>query len=158
MERAVGGTCHVIFHVTDAARTTRFWQSLGFVVVYEIGPEAVFLRAPGSDQPFDVGLMEAGDEAAPPAVAPRRGVYHAGWSVVSLDELMALKADLEERDLVIGSADHGTHVSVYAVDPDDNEVEFCWLRPREAWPSEGLTVRPLVSGNEVEQPPEVDSR
>jgi catechol 2,3-dioxygenase len=32
------------------------------------------------------------------------------------------------------TADHGTHEAIYVSDPDGNDVELMWDRPREAWP------------------------
>lgn len=143
MSEALVGLCHVVFHVSDPDRTARFWEdTLGFAVVYKLGPDAVFLRAPGSDEPFDIGLMGAGHEAIGAGVQVRRGVYHAAWSVPSLDVLQELSRKCSKGDKLIGTSDHGTHVSVYVVDPDGNELEFCWKRPREQWPPEGLTSLP----------------
>jgi catechol 2,3-dioxygenase len=32
------------------------------------------------------------------------------------------------------TADHGTHEAIYVSDPDGNDVELMWDRPRESWP------------------------
>jgi len=59
------------------------------------------------------------------------------------DQFVQAYEALDSADLLVGASDHGTHLSLYALDPDDNEVEVCWIRPREAWPDDGLIVRPL---------------
>jgi len=33
-----------------------------------------------------------------------------------------------------GASDHGVSEALYLRDYDDNGVELCWDRPREAWP------------------------
>ena len=33
-----------------------------------------------------------------------------------------------------GAADHGVSQALYLHDPDQNGVELCWDRPKEAWP------------------------
>jgi catechol-2,3-dioxygenase len=34
---------------------------------------------------------------------------------------------------IVGSSDHGTSKSIYAVDPDGNEFEVMWMLPRAEW-------------------------
>jgi len=123
---------------------------LGLEVVDSLGDAALFLRVNDGERHFDLGLIEVGDEArVKHANEARQGVYHVGWSVTSLDDFIGLLADLDAGDLLIGSADHGTHLSLYAVDPDNSDVEICWPRPVHERPAHGLEVLPLDIEAEV---------
>lgn len=144
---------HVIYYVSSMQDSLSFYTDLlGLSVVDSLGEGGMFLRSDGSPRHFDLGLVEVGVEARVPEHLPTRmGVYHVGWQVGTFDDLFALYTDLERRDLLIGTSDHGTHISLYAVDPDNNEVEVCWERPARERATEGLVVSPLDIEAEMEK-------
>jgi catechol 2,3-dioxygenase-like lactoylglutathione lyase family enzyme len=150
MARATG-IAHVIYYVSSMDASVAFYTNvLGLEVVDSLGDAGLFLRVADSERHFDLGLIEVGDEASVThGNEARHGVYHVGWNVESLDDFADLYSELDAGDLLIGSADHGTHLSLYAVDPDDNEVELCWSRPVHERPAHGLEVVPLDIEAEV---------
>src|SRR3979411_2959079 len=75
---------HVVLWVRDAQRALAFYRDiLGFSIVEMPSPQAVFLRANGSDNHHDLGLFGIGPEAAPPSQGRQVGMYHAAWEVAS---------------------------------------------------------------------------
>lgn len=145
------GIAHVIYYVSSMQRSVEFYSDLlGFEIVDSLGDSGLFLRLVGSPNHFDLGLVEVGAEAIVQDRVTRSGVYHVGWEVATFEGLVALHDELVTRDLLIGTSDHGTHVSLYAVDPDNNEIEVCLVRPAEERRSEGLVVTPLDLNGEIE--------
>ena len=69
---------HIVLWVRDAQASKRFYQdTLGFGVVEEAGPNAVFMRANGSDNHHDLGLFGIGADAPGPNPGRQVGMYHA---------------------------------------------------------------------------------
>jgi len=135
---------HIIYYVRSLEESERFYRELlGFVRVDSLGAGSSFLRAPGSENHFDVGLIAVGDDAAPLPVRPRVGVYHMAWRVRTLPEFVAAHDLLERAEVLVGTADHGTHLSLYLEDPDENELEVAWELPREKWAERGFKIAPL---------------
>ena len=135
---------HAVLYVRDAVASARFYtEVLGFQVVAQMGDEAVFLRADGSDNDHDLGLFSVG---ARPAPAHAIGLYHLAWQVHTLEELVALRATLLEAGSLVGESDHGVSKSLYAKDPDGIEFEVMWAVPREDWPSAPFTGRLDLAG------------
>ncbi len=91
-----------------------------------------FLRAQGSENHHDLGLMGLGPRARP---APRgsTGLYHLAWQLGSVRELAKARSELLEVRAYVGESDHGATKSVYGADPDGNEFEIMVLLPRERW-------------------------
>ena len=136
---------HVIYYVSSLGPSLHYYcQILGFDQVDSLGASALFLRLPGSTNYFDLGLIEVGDEARPDSRECRRGVYHVGWAVSSPEDFRHVYKSLEARDLVIGASDHHTHVSLYSIDPDGNEVEITWQRHPSRWRQGDMVVRALT--------------
>ena len=135
---------HAVLYVRDANRSKRFYtEVLGFRERANIGEQAYFLQADGSDNDHDLGLFEVGDS---PRSAPHRpGLYHLAWQVHTLEELAALRARLVEVGSLVGESDHGVSKSLYAKDPDGLEFEVMWLVPPELWGDEEheAIIRPL---------------
>ena len=50
-----------------------------------------------------------------------------------------------EAGRLVGESDHGVSLSLYATDPDGNELEVFWPVPREEWGEydRQAVVRPL---------------
>ena len=148
MKIRIGRPCHVLFHVSNMRNSLEFWRDvLGFDVVSELGSSALFLKSPDSSEYFDIGLLEAGEEAE--RGQRRDGVYHVGWEVAGATELHELYTLFDGLDRLIGASHHGTHVSVYVLDPDGNELEFLWKLPKSDWPEGGLTVNPRVASSQL---------
>jgi catechol-2,3-dioxygenase len=123
---------HAVLYVSDLERSVSFYQTLfGFEVIAREGPMA-FLRAQGSSNHHDLGLLALGPHAALP---PRgsTGLYHLAWQVESIQELAAAKQELVKAGAYGGESDHGATKSLYGADPDGNEFEIMVLLPREQW-------------------------
>jgi catechol-2,3-dioxygenase len=117
---------------------------LGFEVVADVGGQAVFLRAGGSDNDHDLGLFSVGERPGAPAHAP--GLYHLAWQVPTIEDFIAMRARLLEAGALVGESDHGVSVSLYARDLDGIEFEVMWATPRSAWPSQPHTARLDLAG------------
>ena len=140
---------HLVLYVRDAQRALRFYQDvLGFKVVEAPSPQAVFLRANGSDNHHDLGLFGVGPNAAQPP-EPRIGLYHAAWEVESIDDLARAREALGAAGALRGESDHGNSLSLYAADPDGNELEVFWMIPREEWETRGFGTRRLDLAGEL---------
>ena len=143
---------HAVLYVRDARRVADFYrQVLGFEIVTEMGGgAAIFLRAGASDNHHDLGLFSVGDDAPGPERG-RVGLYHLAWEVDGIRQLAALGEQLRQRGALVGSSDHGASKSLYAVDPDGNEIELMWAVPREGWgdAETSAPVRPLDLAAEV---------
>ncbi len=124
---------HAVLYVRDATASAAFYcRVLGFRVAADMGGQAVFLRADGSDNDHDLGLFSVGDQ--PPHAQRRVGLYHLAWQVHTIDELAIMRTRLAEAGVLVGQSDHGVSVSLYAHDPDGIEFEVMWARPRSDWP------------------------
>lgn len=132
---------HAVLWVRDAATSAAFYHDvLGFEIVHNLGGNAIFLRADGSDNDHDLGLFTVGPRSAAPAHTP--GLYHLAWQVHTIDELAAMRAKLLAAGSLIGESDHGVSKSLYARDIDDIEFEVMWASPRASWP-QGASTMPL---------------
>lgn len=135
---------HAVLYVSDLERSVAFYRDLfGFEVIARRGPMA-FLRAKGSENHHDLGLLALGPKARP---APRgsTGLYHLAWQLDNVAALKAARATLQKAGAFTGQSDHGATQSLYGVDPDGNEFELMVLLPREQWGAwaHDVTVRPL---------------
>ncbi len=141
---------HVVLYVRDAQRAMAFYRDvLGFEVVEAMGDQAVFMRANGSDNHHDLGLFGVGHQAAPPTRGERVGMYHAAWEVGTIQDLDHGKERLAEAGALTGESDHGNSLSLYAQDPDGNELEVFWMVPREEWATRGFGTRRLDLAGEL---------
>lgn len=128
----VRGLNHAVLLVRDLARSREFYTTvLGFGVVSQ-GDGLVLLRAAGSDNHHDLGLIALGDRAqVPPPNAI--GLYHLAWEVPTVEALATAVPVLSARGALVGISDHGVSRSVYGRDPDDHEFELMWRVPRAEW-------------------------
>ena len=135
---AIIGLNHAVLYVRSAARTVRFFEDvLGFVVL-EADPEGkwAFMNAPGSHNDHDIAFFSLGDRAGPPTAGGQTvGLYHLAWEVATIEDLVRLRQRLVEAGALVGEANHETHLSLYAKDPDGLEFELTWFVPAERVPA-----------------------
>ena len=141
---------HVVLWVRDAGASRKFYSEvLGFHVVKQMGENAVFMRANGSDNHHDLGLFGIGSHAPGPNPGRQVGMYHVAWEVETIEDLRQARVDLANAGALGGESDHGASLSLYAKDPDGNEFEVFWMVPREEWESRGFGTRPLRLEEEI---------
>lgn len=152
---------HAVLFVTDVERAVSFYtEVMGFAVIArEPRMDAAFLRASNSDNHHDLGLFALG------AGAPRRqrgqaGLYHLAWQVPTIEDLAAARQKLIEVGALTGESSHGATKSLYAVDPDGNELEIMWMLPRNSWGEyeSSAIVEPLDLPAEIARWAGVDTR
>jgi catechol-2,3-dioxygenase len=141
---------HLVLYVRDAQRSMAFYRDvLGFSIVEMPSPQAVFMRANGSDNHHDLGLFGIGMEAPPPSTGRQVGMYHAAWEVASISDLAAAREKLERAGALVGESDHGNSLSLYIKDPDGVELEVFWMLPRDEWEKRGFGTRRLDLAGEL---------
>ncbi len=124
---------HAVLYVRDLDRSVEFYRrAFGFEEIAREGGAMAFLRAAGTANHHDLGLMAVGPDAPPP---PRGsvGLYHLAWEVPSIEDLAAAAAVLSELGALTGMSDHGATKSLYGRDPDGIEFEIMWMVPRDQW-------------------------
>ena len=91
-----------------------------------------FLRAKGSGNHHDLGLMQLGARAPSP---PRGslGLYHLAWQLPGIQDLARAREVLIKISAFTGESDHGATKSIYGMDPDGNEFELMVLLPQSEW-------------------------
>jgi catechol-2,3-dioxygenase len=130
---AVARLNHAVLYVRDLDRSADFYKSVfGFQEIARMGNLMAFLRASGSSNHHDLGLMAVGAQAPRP---PRgsTGLYHLAWEVPRIEDLAAAAGVLSEAGALGGASDHGATKSLYGQDPDGNEFEIMWMVPRSDW-------------------------
>lgn len=129
----VTGLNHAVLYVRSLERSVQFYKSVfGFEEVARMQGRMAFLRAAGSSNHHDLGLLALGDDApSPPPAAV--GLYHLAWEVKTIEDLAKAAETLKQQGCFTGASDHGASKSVYAKDPDGLEFEILWRVPREQW-------------------------
>jgi catechol-2,3-dioxygenase len=123
---------HAVLFISDLERSVEFYTSLfGFTLVARQPPMA-FLRAKGSTNHHDLGLLSLGKNAQRPPQGST-GLYHLAWQLGTIQELASAREDLRKAGAYTGESDHGATKSVYGADPDGNEFELMVLLPRDQW-------------------------
>lgn len=125
---------HAVLYVRDVSTAVEFYRDvLGFVTITsDPGGRAAFLRAGGSANHHDLGLIAVGPNAPRPPLGAT-GLYHLAWRVGSIHELARARRLLAECGALRGQSDHGVSKSLYAADPDGNEFEIMYLLPEDEW-------------------------
>jgi catechol-2,3-dioxygenase len=124
---------HAVLFVRDLDRAVDFYARVfGFEEIARERGMMAFLRAKGSDNHHDLGLMSVGPEAPRP---PRgsTGLYHLAWQVPTIEDLARAAEVLSAEGALGGASDHGATKSLYGHDPDGNEFEIMWMVPRADW-------------------------
>jgi catechol-2,3-dioxygenase len=123
---------HAVLFVSNLEEARSFYVDvLGFTVAAsEERFNAVFLRAPGSDNHHDLGLFETPTQKPPRGSV---GLYHLAWQVERIEDLAAIRDALSEAGSLTGQSHHGATVSLYGADPSGNEFEVMWMLPRDDW-------------------------
>lgn len=150
---SVTGLNHAVLYVRDLARSLQFYQSVfGFEEVDRFPGRMVFLRALGSRNHHDLGLMAVGAKApSPPPGAI--GLYHLAWEVKTIEDLAIAAQTLQDLGCFQGASDHGAIKSIYGCDPDGHQFEITWVVPREDWGKfeTSAIVAPLNLQSELER-------
>ena len=124
---------HAVLYVRDVPTAVRFYTDvMGFSIVDEMPGRAAFLRAGGSQNHHDLGLIGVGSSAPRPPHGAT-GLYHLAWRVGTIQELARAREVLAEHGALRGQSDHGVSKSLYAADPDGNEFEVMYLLPEDEW-------------------------
>lgn len=133
----ITGMNHAVLYVRDARRTARFYQDVLDFTLLKADPDGkwAFLNAPRSDNDHDIAFFSIGDKAGPSTAGQTVGLYHLAFEVANLDDLVALRQRLVETGALVGEANHETHFSLYAKDPDGLEFELTWLVPADQLPA-----------------------
>jgi catechol-2,3-dioxygenase len=142
---------HAVLYVRDLDRSVAFYkEAFGFEEIAREGGMMAFMRAAGSDNHHDLGLMAVGANAPSPQRGST-GLYHLAWQVPRIEDLAAARATLAQLNALSGQSDHGATKSLYGQDPDGNEFEVMWLVPREGWGEHDrrAVVEPLSLEREV---------
>ena len=142
---------HAVLYVRDVPTAVDFYRDvLGFEVVDEMPDRAAFLRAGGSTNHHDLGLIGVGSSAPRPPHGAT-GLYHLAWRVASIHELARARTVLADAGALRGQSDHGVSKSLYAADPDGNEFEVMYLLPEGEWGEYATkaVVQPLDLDGEV---------
>jgi catechol-2,3-dioxygenase len=142
---------HAVLYVQDLDRSVDFYKrAFGFEEIAREGGMMAFLRAAGSSNHHDLGLMAVGPNAPRP---PRgsTGLYHLAWEVPTIEDLASASATLAGLNALTGMSDHGATKSLYGADPDGNEFELMWMVPKDQWGQydKRAIVEPLDMQREV---------
>ncbi|MUL78917.1 VOC family protein [Mycolicibacterium sp. CBMA 226] len=133
---------HAVLYVRDLSRSIDFYRDiLNFDVVMEMGGRAAFLRADGSVNDHDLGLISVDRAGASDAGLSTVGLYHLAWEVDKLRDLQELERRLAAASALVGASDHGTTKSLYAHDPDGLEFEIVWVVPADLLDEAALAGR-----------------
>jgi len=125
---------HVHLKVADLERALSFYCGvLGFELTQRRGDQAAFVSAGGYHHHIGLNTWESAGGSPPPPGST--GLYHVAICYPTRAALAdALRRVLAAGIELDGASDHGVSEALYLRDYDDNGVELCWDKPREAWP------------------------
>ena len=137
---------HVHLRTADIDRVRDFYVGiLGFDVVFEARDvpgwgttgDLLFVAAGGYHHHLGFNTWKsAGGPPQPDGVA---GLHHVALLFSTRAELARAVRRLVDAGIPLRQlTDHGTHEAIYLSDPDGNDLELAWDRPRAEWPSAGF--------------------
>jgi catechol 2,3-dioxygenase len=136
---------HVHLRTADIDRVRAFYVDvLGFDVVAEARDvpgwgttgDILFVSAGGYHHHLGFNTWKSKD--GPPQPDGVTGLHHVAINYPTRRSLADALARLDAIDHPIRQAsDHGTHEAIYISDPDGNDLELAWDRPRDQWPRDG---------------------
>ncbi|WP_417515713.1 VOC family protein [Minwuia sp.] len=135
---------HVVLKVRNLARAEAFYHGLlGMPVATRWAERGMTFFTLGNHHDFAIAAV--GDDApAAPGLSP--GLAHIAFKVGdSLDDLRAVKREMDSAGIPQRPVDHGVSQSLYVSDPDGNVVEL-YVDTSDAWktdPSAVAKVAPL---------------
>ncbi|WCB92744.1 Catechol-2,3-dioxygenase [Baekduia alba] len=133
---------HVHLRTADIDRVRGFYVDvLGFDVIAEerdvpgwgTTGDILFVSAGGYHHHLGFNTWKSKD--GPPQPDGVTGLHHVAINYPTRASLADALRRLDAIDHPIRQAsDHGTHEAIYVSDPDGNDLELAWDRPRAAWP------------------------
>jgi len=125
---------HVHLRVSDLERALGFYHGvLGFQIVQRYGPDAAFVSAGGYHHHIGLNTWESRGGSPPPPGTT--GLYHFAVRYPDRAALADALRRLETAGVALdGASDHGVSEALYLHDPDGNNIELYWDRPRDEWP------------------------
>ncbi|MCR6727720.1 VOC family protein [Agrobacterium fabrum] len=124
---------HINLSVSDLETSLNFYRDiLNMKMTKRIRNEAAFLAF--HSYHHDLCINTWNSKGGVPRPKGTTGLYHFAVSYQAFDALQAachrlLAANVEIDDVI----DHGTSLSLYVRDPDQNGIELSWDRPPESW-------------------------
>ena len=143
---------HAVLYVRDldpAVTSTR--AAFGFEEIAREGGQMAFLRAAGSTNHHDLGLLAVGPDAPAPAARRDRPLPPRLGSADDRGSCGGLGPVSPNLGALTGMSDHGATKSLYGADPDGNEFELMWMVPRDQWGQydQRAVIQPLDLQGEV---------
>jgi len=127
---------HVHLKVSEIDRALDFYCGvLGFELQQRMGDQAAFVSAGGYHHHIGLNTWQSRGGSPPPAGTT--GLFHVAIRYPARAALADAVVRLREAGIAIdGASDHGVSEAIYLRDPDENGVELCWDRPKDAWPTD----------------------
>ena len=131
---------HLVVKVRDLERAEDFYtRILGLTVTAKFDGHAVFMSA-NTELSHEL-LVVRFDDDEPDAAEKGQRLVHMSWQMESFEDLKALHQRLKDNDIpIVGIGDHGLSLGVYFRDPDENELEAYYERPKADWATGGKHI------------------
>jgi catechol 2,3-dioxygenase len=133
---------HVHLRTADIDRVRDFYVGvLGFDLVMEArdvpgwGTTGDILFVSAGGYHHHLGFNTWKSAGGPPQPDGACGLHHVAINYPTRAALADAVRRLRAVDHPLRqTSDHGTHLAIYISDPDGNDLELAWDRPRDAWP------------------------
>lgn len=146
---------HVHLRTADIDRVRDFYVGvLGFGVVAEerdvpgwgTTGDILFVAAGGYHHHLGFNTWKSKD--GPPQPDGVTGLHHVAINYPTRSSLADALRRLDAVEHPIRQAsDHGTHLAIYISDPDGNDLELAWDRPRDEWPRDASGKLAMTFGD-----------